>query len=382
MATGPATVRSILAAGYRLFYPVRPGIGNASAIKTIDFNSVLQGWTPALVDLYLRIKLGDMYGSAVLVFPVKDAPFYCSEAAIETCRQFMRSCTEEQPTRIIVPVVRSNAAWMIYVFIRSIPTGGYILKWRIAISFRVYHYRQWNCITPQIRTLLENLLSSAPQPSELALQLSGTQLSEAAPQLSGTQLSESAPQLLGTQLSESAPQLSGTQLSPSQQGVDKRSSHVASVVNCVCEEHVNDVSVMAAKLMQYYSTADEHSRAETGASEQLEDVRKDFARVLKGLHKSWKKLMLQHYVGSVGETRCKLEFFYRGNYTAFEPSPFAEEDDVLDLLEKAQLVQCQYSDAHDKFLAALGTQPLVSQCPFPCRKSMNAYTPDFNRYNN
>ena len=126
--------------------------------------------------------------------------------------------------------------------------------------------------------------------------------------------------------------------------------------------------------MQWCTTAEGDVGSATVNSVKIQEMRNEFAKELKRLQKIWKESIVQH--------PCSLyEFFYSGVHTAFDPSPFAVEEDVLDLLAKAQQVQNQYGDAHEKFLSALGTQRLVNLCPFPCRKDPNskAYTVEFNR---
>jgi hypothetical protein len=137
---------------------------------------------------------------------------------------------------------------------------------------------------------------------------------------------------------------------------------------------VNDVSVAAANVMEFCSFAEEDVRSSTVNSVIAQEMRNQLAKELKRLQKIWKESIVQQSI-------VHFEFFYSGVHTAFDPSPFAVEEDVLDLLAKAQQVQSQYGDARDKFLSALGTQPLVNLCPFPCRKDPNskAYTSEFNR---
>jgi hypothetical protein len=56
------------------------------------------------------------------------------------------------------------------------------------------------------------------------------------------------------------------------------------------------------------------------------------------------------------------------------------EDDVLSLLREAQGFQGNLGHARDKFVAALSTQPIAKEAPYPCRSVGKAFTKAFNSY--
>jgi len=83
------------------------------------------------------------------------------------------------------------------------------------------------------------------------------------------------------------------------------------------------------------------------------------------------------YISALKPLYC----WYAGKLKRIEITRYLLEDDVLNLLSEAQGFQGILGHAREKFVAALSTQPIAKEAPYPCHHSVGkGFTKAFNSY--
>lgn len=348
--------------GYKLLFPIKPHTKNAWAIKDEDCLTLSRYWSPALIDIYMRVKIGSRFPSEMFIFPVMEQSVF-----LKTALEFYEHTTRGgdttrggatlPPKRLIVPISRTDSyVLMIYSFIAD-SNGSYISEARAAVASDgandtvghksgSYVAQQWQF--GNVKSIIEKVAALYTLDSSVAQQAIASEV------------------LISSEVPASQPSMSD-----GIEDIQQRASHGALVIQHNCELR-DDIPVIAVKYMQSLIAENVNDR------DTVEDIRRDFAVELKALMRSWRKAIKQ-------EERCNpkgsLNFVYGGRSTTVPLSTVVTKEDLFALMREEFRKEGEAQGVHERLITALTTQSLIAECPFPCRSTSSsaAYTGPFNR---
>jgi hypothetical protein len=162
------------------------------------------------------------------------------------------------------------------------------------------------------------------------------------------------------------------------------SSHLSSVG--VYRFKADCVTAAVALIIKHQCLSASAQQSELSDTD-IEGMRTQWTLELVRMKLDWKRDMCEIYRGDHAQlaadyisSQQQLFCWYAGQLKRINITRYMLEDDVLSLLSSAQDWQGRLGHARGKFVAALSTQSIAKEAPYPCRTETHAFTKSFNRY--
>ena len=346
---GNALVLYIAAAGYQLLFPcqlMEQDEKSAQSAPSVwglmeqDEKSARGLWTLPLLDLFLQKHVVRADGADVFVFPAAGPE---SLKKPKECAMMYRKMQGSHAlAQKLVFIVTRASVFMIYIWADQ-RLQKICVRSSSNYSGAPDHFQLWTACTKAVKKCIMYLMqvaaaeSSAAPPSQLV-------------------------------------------------SVEGQPSHLSSVVLYTFKDSC--VPAAVALIIQHYCSphsAVQERREFSDAG--IISMQGDWVSELDTMKADWKNDMCQMYSGDRGQLAAEyisalkpLYCWYAGKLKRIEITRYLLEDDVLSLLREAQGFEGILGHARDKFVAALSTQPIAKEAPYPCHSVGKAFTKAFNSY--